>query len=283
MKPSATIVTVAIFYASPCSPWVIPHDLEDGFFFVSIPHNGSSANATIFKRQAPPLVLEDLGSPPVESEMWTNMPPGVFAQPLDMSPEMIQFINDMPSRFTPIRRPAEAPPPSQAGHVPPPVSRFQCTFNVPFLSLTDWIEVRKSIYKFCDYFLVPGQTRHLAIAKKGQAAAFVCNWGKKPQECSAREFRHAEISYLDLRCGPLVPGYVFMKKWNMAYGRGFVGMDICETGLDGLKQTAWTGVNVDAPDRKESEWGIAPKPEPKRKKKKKGNCWRDQLQTCIDH
>lgn len=112
--------------------------------------------------------------------------------------------------------------------IPLPITTYTCIYSVPRLNLTEYAQARSQLSSFCDKYLVPGRRRHLAVGKSGTVTTYVCNYRPKPQKCSRREYTWAEEHYLDLRCGIGTPGWVRMGGLYQEYGRGFLGMPICE-------------------------------------------------------
>ncbi|PHH70716.1 hypothetical protein CDD82_6962 [Ophiocordyceps australis] len=128
--------------------------------------------------------------------------------------------------------------------LPVPVAGYHCDKLGSKLPIWEYAESRQGFKRYCDEYLVPRHTVHLAVSANGSVATFMCNNADIPQVCSAREFQWVERHWLDRRCGFGFPGQVWVQPWQKWYGRAFPGMGLCprtKWKVRKLRESIWIG------------------------------------------
>ncbi|KAI9170901.1 hypothetical protein HJFPF1_00378 [Paramyrothecium foliicola] len=241
MKSSPLLVFSTLLVAV-CS-WTIPSNIPDGIYHVVMPDdysegsdtalgkrsgNRSRSNVTInrldFHRRHQRGRLDGRArSDYPDTRIW-----GEVGNPFSKS--------NTPGHELPYR------PDSQWKEtVPLPVTSSDCIFNELPLNLHDYEQARDGLLRYCDHFLVPARSRHIALSISGDVATYVCNSRKKPVGCDRKEWEWAEVNYFDTKCRNMLPAWVRMKKkgWNKEYGRVWKSMRICQD--KELDSITWQG------------------------------------------
>ncbi|KND94216.1 hypothetical protein TOPH_00823, partial [Tolypocladium ophioglossoides CBS 100239] len=89
--------------------------------------------------------------------------------------------------------------------IPVPVSEHYCIFNSPHFRASDYTQSRSSLALYCSKYLVPKHTVHISVSSNGQVGTFVCNFSKRDQVCSGREYGWVESNWWTFAaasCGP---------------------------------------------------------------------------------
>ncbi|PHH59615.1 hypothetical protein CDD81_2827 [Ophiocordyceps australis] len=205
--------------------WVMPDNLQDGMYMVDIGRRGPRLHRRV-----------DNWLPTADSSTSVQgVDPGKRAD-----------FNTRKGRKR-IRVHQVTAPFRNASHhdlLPVPVGGHHCDKLVSKLPLWEYAEARQGLKRYCDEYLVPEKTMHLAVSANGSVAAFVCNYASYPQVCSGREFQWIERHWLDRRCGFGFPGQVWVQFWEKWYGRAFPGMKLCPLRIwEGrrLRESLWMG------------------------------------------
>ncbi|KJZ73131.1 hypothetical protein HIM_07515 [Hirsutella minnesotensis 3608] len=189
--------------------WVLPHDLEDGDYTVTLP----DASQRRFKPSQARLVRRgDDGRPyerperpkrpyvPVISKTYMAPPP----DPVERTPK-----EDWPDL------------------IPVPVTDHRCFYSSFVMPQFQYEQARRAFARFCEDFLVSPRTIHINVSRNGTLAVYMCNFSHRNNVCSGREYEWVETNWLDMFCGTLIPGFVKVKPWGKSYGRAYPGDTLC--------------------------------------------------------
>lgn len=232
-----TTWTLLLLFRPVLAIYEIPHDLPDGLYTVQFPittpsdDNITTTTTTSFDFKKP-LVRRV----PKRKTPQYNQLPKLAETPNDY--DMLESIRP-PLRYNLTDPYAQFGEENKINAFPLTVTRHDCKYAVRPLWPNDWNEARHNLYVYCDKFLVPQRTSHIAISKHGKAAAYVCNISRSPRVCTREEYQWAEFHWLDLRCGDLQPGWVEMGHQGKVYGRTHVGFPICSDFRD-LNEVTWS-------------------------------------------
>ncbi|KAH7153405.1 hypothetical protein EDB81DRAFT_758355 [Dactylonectria macrodidyma] len=214
------ILYVTLTLTSLCAGWVFPRDLPDGVYHITLSDEHDAEATSIVKRGSTPEYVQkwwdtDLhadGGKPLE----LNDP---FALPDELPPTLP--VNDPPgdpglTRLTP--------------HVKE--GAWRCIYNQPPYERPEYEIARSNLLNYCSRWGLPRRTAHISAARHGQVVVWVCNMEKKENTCSGLDYLWLEKHYLDQYCEPGTPGWVRVHQFNLAYGRGWIGDDICPIDYD---------------------------------------------------
>lgn len=148
------------------------------------------------------------------------------------------------------------------------ITSYQCVFREPRVTAREYALARGWLMAYCDRYLVPGKTAHIAMAKTGDTIVYACNWDKKPRACRASEFVLGEQDWLDPYCGELTTGYFILKHVKRTYGRAWTGSQICQSDKYGqwwpkVNRDMWIDMPVESPPHElglPGNWPDVPSP-----------------------
>lgn len=179
-----------------------------------------------------------------------------FSDGVPSIPAPVQFLPERPVTKPKNSRPPKGKPlpPSPNGlKAPLPVSEYRCGFNVPRLNRRDYEQARDGLLAYCDDFMIPRRSRHIAVSVNGDVAAFVCNSSSKPNFCSRDVWDWVEANYFDRICHPRTAAWVHSKKTRLGYGRGWKNMKMCVDKK--LWSMTWVGSATDPFEKEKAKAG----------------------------
>ncbi|KPM45550.1 hypothetical protein AK830_g895 [Neonectria ditissima] len=226
MKPSTVYAALALGLSPFSAAWVFPRHLPDGVYHITLPNPDDTAGkATIVKRAQAygdkPRVKPEhrlIGEPQADTDFYT---------------EHLMHNQDMWNERPPALQPHDGAP-GDRGDVPfvlaDKVHDWDCVFREPPLERAAYLEARANLMDYCDRWALNGRSAHIAAARRGETVVYACSYDWNPAPCSRREFRWAEEHYMDPidKCGELRSAWVYSRKVERSYGRGWAGSNICE-------------------------------------------------------
>lgn len=218
------VFTFLLTFTSINAEYIVPEDLPDGVYAISLPNVDSSTSS--YNHSSPLIRRMKLGS--FDPDLPDDLYPSLSDLPLQARPPIVPPARDNANEKN-----------GAVDDFPLEVNEWNCIFNVKPFHSQEWDQARQSLYAYCDDFLVPKKTKTVFVSKKGRVVAYICNLKRRARVCSRREMMWVEQHWLDLRCGDLQPGWVYEQKYGKVYGRAHVGMPICREWK--LGETVWAG------------------------------------------
>ncbi|KAH6885727.1 hypothetical protein B0T10DRAFT_608176 [Thelonectria olida] len=131
------------------------------------------------------------------------------------------------------------------------ISHFQCVFFEPDLYDPAYKLAKENLFAYCKRYQLPKRTVHIAAAKSGDVIVYACNWGRKLTTCDESEWISGERWYLDRYCGSMQPGWFVSRNSRKTYGRAWIGSDVCRKNAFGKQAHVRKHTWIDKP----KEWG----------------------------
>lgn len=133
--------------------------------------------------------------------------------------------------------------------IPVQVTHSECSYNQWPFKAQEYAQAREGLFSYCDQYRVQKRTMQISLSIRGDTAVYVCNWSKKrTKHCGRGEYEFVEEQVLDQACGQLQPGYAYIKRHAVTYGRAYSWDTICTWSKKKLHKVYWDAMPTSEDD-----------------------------------